>query len=82
MAILVPHFLLAKLIGKQVIESEAGSVRDLLDEIRTMVGAERWEKVKRAAILVNGRNISRLEGVDTPLGPRDKVWMIVPSAGG
>ena len=82
MATLVPHSALAKLIGEQVIESTAASVRDLIDEIRSRVGAQQWEKVKRAAILVNGRNICRLEGIDTPLGPQDRVWMVVPSAGG
>ena len=82
MAIFVPHSNLAKTIGQQVIETGAASVRDLLNEIIGRIGKEKWDALKRVSILVNGRNIARLEGLDTPLGPNDQVWMIVPSAGG
>lgn len=78
----VPHAALAKLLGTNRIESDAATVRALMDDVKGRVSAEDWERVRRAAILVNGVAIHRLEGLDTPLAPDDTVWMVVPSGGG
>ena len=78
----VPHAALAKLLGTSRLETNAATVRALMDDIKSRVPAEDWERVKRAAILVNGVAMHRLKGLDTPLAPDDTVWMVVPSGGG
>jgi molybdopterin converting factor small subunit len=78
----VPHATLAKLLGTRRLQTDARSVRDLLDELKGRVSAQDWERVRRAAILVNGVAVHRLEGLDTPLAPDDTIWMVVPSGGG
>ena len=78
----VPHAALAKLLGTNRVESNAATVRALIDEVKGRVSKEEWDQVKRAAILVNGVAMHRLEGLDTPLAPDDTVWMVVPSGGG
>ena len=82
MATLVPHANLARILGTQVIESEAASIRELLAEIRARMDAAEWERTRRVTILVNGVAIHRLSGLDTPLNAGDQVWMVVPSGGG
>lgn len=78
----VPHAALAKLLGTSRLESGAATVRALMDEVKSRVPSAEWDRVKRAAILVNGVAMHRLEGLDTPLAPDDTVWMVVPSGGG
>jgi molybdopterin converting factor small subunit len=78
----VPHAALAKLLGTNRMESSAATVGALIDEVKGRVSKEEWDEVKRAAILVNGVAMHRLEGLDTPLAPDDTVWMVVPSGGG
>jgi len=78
----VPHSALAKLLGTSRMESNAATVRALVDEVKGRLSKEEWERVRRAAILVNGVAIHRLEGLDTPLAPEDTIWMVVPSGGG
>jgi molybdopterin converting factor small subunit len=82
MPALVPHAALAKLLGTNRLETNASTVRALMDDVRKRVSAEDWKRVKRAAILINGVAMHRLEGLDTPLAPDDTVWMVVPSGGG
>ena len=81
MAILIPHWELAEQIGSHI-EIEAATVDELIS-----IGSERWgepfrKACKRAAIVVNGRSISRLTGGRTPLSSSDTVWFILPAAGG
>lgn len=78
----VPHAALAKLLGTNRLESGATTVRALIDEVKGRISKEEWDQVRRAAILVNGVAMHRLEGLDTPLAPDDTVWMVVPSGGG
>lgn len=82
MAVLFPHAGLAKLLGSQSIQSDATSIRDLIEEIRRRVGDQDWETNRRVTILVNGVSIHRLDGKDTPLRADDRVWMVLPSGGG
>jgi molybdopterin converting factor small subunit len=82
MATFIPHADLAKLLGSQTLESDASTVRALIEEVKARIAPEEWKQALRAAILVNGVGIHRLKGLDTPLGPDDKVWMVLPSGGG
>ena len=81
MAILIPNYNLAKIIGSQV-SIEASTVAEFIS-----LGIERFGEpfrnaIKSSAIVVNGRNIGRLQGAKTPLGPEDKIWLLTPSGGG
>jgi molybdopterin converting factor small subunit len=78
----VPHAALAKLLGTNRLETNASTIRVLIDEVKSRISKEDWDRVRRAAILVNGVAMHRLEGLDTPLAPDDTVWMVVPSGGG
>jgi molybdopterin converting factor small subunit len=83
MAIFVPHHNLAKLLGvASQMQTNAPTVGALIAEIEAKLKPEEFKKAMAAAILVNGRNIRFLQGRDTPLGERDEVWMVFPSAGG
>jgi molybdopterin converting factor small subunit len=78
----VPHAALAKLLGTNRMESNAPTVRALLEEVKSRLSTQEWDRVRRATILVNGVAVHRLEGLDTPLAPDDTIWMVVPSGGG
>lgn len=65
-------------------------VRSLLDELARRYGKELEESlldaegrlVKGAVILVNGRNVHSMEGLDTALGEGDGVSIFPPIGGG
>ncbi len=78
----VPHAAMAKLLGTSRLQTNAGSVRELLDELKDRIPVQDWERVRRATILVNGVAVHRLEGLDTSLAPDDTIWMVVASGGG
>lgn len=82
MPTLVPHAPLAKLLGEQVLEIEARSIREMIDHIISRIGKQKWKELRRVTILLNGRNINFSGGRETPLEPGDRVWMVVPSGGG
>jgi molybdopterin converting factor small subunit len=77
----VPPALEAEL-GQDVVRSDAPDVASLLAEVRLRLSAERQALLERGALLVNGRSIHRLRGLDTPLAPEDQVWLVFPAAGG
>ncbi len=81
MATLIPTYDLAQEIGAEI-EIDATTVGELLT-----IGRKRWgqpfeDVVRGAAIVVNGRAITRLKGKKTPLGPDDTVWLVNAAAGG
>lgn len=85
MATLIPHFDLAEAIGEHRIQLDVRNVRELLAELERKYGsrpAGGEGYLGRVAILVNGRHINHLEGLDTPLGADDQVWFLLPSGGG
>jgi molybdopterin converting factor small subunit len=81
MAYLIPNFDLAEKIGDRV-EIDAATVDELVQTGIARYGEVFRQTVKRAAIAVNGRNISTLKGGKTPLRKDDSVWFILPSGGG
>ena len=82
MPVLVPHAELAQALGVDRVESSVRTVGALLEEVRGRVDRDTWERNRRVALLVNGRNIHYLQGNDTVLEPGDVVWMVLPSGGG
>lgn len=81
---------LQRAAGASRVEVEASTVGQLLAALLSRFGADLRrelmtpeEKLKTGiAILVNGRNINFLQGLETPLNPGDKVTIIPPAAGG
>lgn len=82
MAVFVAPPLLARRLGQDSLRLEAPDVGSLLDEVKKRVGEGHWPARLRPAILVNGVSISRLQGLATPLGPEDEVWLALPAGGG
>lgn len=86
--------LLAKSVGKKELELEnTDSVRELLGYLSDTYGEKvnRWiwtgtddKKTLMAGtiILVNGRHVQHLQGLDTPLNEQDVVSLFPPSGGG
>lgn len=82
MATLFPHFKLAKKLGKTEIQIDAGTVEELIEKGKSEFGEAFKEDLGTTAILVNGRNINFLKGLKTAIAKEDKVWFVVPAAGG
>jgi molybdopterin converting factor small subunit len=82
MAILIPHTSLAKLLGERTVRSSAGTVGELLEEVGRRLPPDEWDKARRCIVLVNGRAVHLVKGMDTPVGPDDEVWMVHPACGG
>jgi molybdopterin converting factor small subunit len=85
MATLIPHYDLAKSIGEHKLEVDVRNVRELLAELERRYGqrpAGGEGYLGRVAILVNGRHINNLQGMDTPLKDDDEIWFLLPSGGG
>jgi molybdopterin converting factor small subunit len=81
MAVLIPNYDLAEQIGRRV-EIEASTVDELIRVCTERYGEPFRRAVQAASIVVNGRSVSRLKGGQTPLGPDDSVWLLLPSGGG
>ncbi len=82
MALFVPPVALARKLGQDSLRLDAPDVGSLLQEVRKRVGENDWPAGLHATVLVNGVAISRLQGMATPLGPEDQVWLALPAGGG
>ncbi|MGE5553420.1 MAG: ubiquitin-like small modifier protein 1 [Betaproteobacteria bacterium] len=82
--------LLRRLTGTPTVEVEAETVRQALERVVERFGpavaaelfAATGEVKPLYNLLVNGRNIAFLDGLDTRLKPGDKLTIIPPAAGG
>lgn len=81
MAILIPNFELAQKIGQQI-EIDADSVNGLVEIGVARFGEEFRKTTRTAIIVVNGRAISLLSGMRTPLRKDDTVWFVKAAGGG
>ncbi len=79
MAKFLPHFRLAEKIGGHEFDWAAATVRELLDRGEQEHGSIFWEELKTADITVNGRSITYLSGLDTPVSEQDTVCTILTS---
>ena len=75
--------------SQEVWSRPVGTVRDLLRDLAEEYGAEfaRWvlkdgELSGFAIVLVDGRDVRSLQGLDTPLTPDSEVFIFPPVAGG
>ncbi|AKX93467.1 MoaD family protein [Neomoorella thermoacetica] len=81
---------LQRAAGESRVDIDAATVRELLAALSSRYGETFRRQLLTAdgqlkagiAILINGRNINFLQGLDTPLNPRDKATIIPPAAGG
>lgn len=82
---------LTSILGRrQTLEMEEGAnVRTLTSRLSEQAGIKRYGYLGKyrldgseLAILVNGRNIALLDGVETALRDGDEVVLLPPSAGG
>ncbi|WP_048150362.1 ubiquitin-like small modifier protein 1 [Palaeococcus ferrophilus] len=74
---------LIELTGRRRLEVEGiETVGELLDELERMFPGFKRELEKGFMILVNGKNIEHLNGLDTPLKEDDTVSIFPPAGGG
>lgn len=81
---------LRRLTGTGSVEVQAGTVREALNRLEKRFGPAFAAELLTADgevkplynLLVNGRNIAFLAGLDTPLAEGDRLTIIPPAAGG
>ncbi len=76
------HTILRKEAGEKECQSQAGTVKELLDELSGRYGATFSQYLKNCIVFVNGRNAAMLRGKKTKLKPGDNVSLFPPVAGG
>ena len=82
MATFRPHFSLAELMGSHEKQWSSASLGDMIEEGTKEFGTGFRDELKKATILVNGRAVSYLKGMSTPLNDGDEVWSVLPAGGG
>ncbi|NJF26069.1 MoaD/ThiS family protein [Thermococcus sp. Bubb.Bath] len=74
---------LIEFTGKRKLEiSGPRTVRELLDELEKTFPGFKKELEQGYIILVNGKNIEHLQGLDTPLNEDGTVSIFPPAGGG
>ncbi|MDV3103140.1 MoaD/ThiS family protein [Thermococcus waiotapuensis] len=74
---------LIEFTGKRKLEiSGPKTVGELLEELDRMFPGFKKELERGYLILVNGKNIEHLRGLDTPLSDEDTVSIFPPAGGG
>ena len=73
---------LIKLTGREILEVPAENVGELLEKLYATYPGFKEELERGFMILVNGRNIEHLQGLQTPLGESDIVSIFPPAGGG
>lgn len=75
--------ILIDLVGKKILEVEdVKTVEELLDELDSRFPGFKKELEDGYLILVNGKNIEHLQGLETPIEERDTVSIFPPAGGG
>lgn len=73
---------LIKLTGRKILEIPAENVEELLEKLYAAYPGFKEELEKGFMILVNGKNIEHLQGLQTPLEENDVVSIFPPAGGG
>lgn len=66
----------------QAVDSQAATVKSLLDELARRFGDEFARRARQARILVNGSPVQFGKGEATPLAEGDEVALVFPVGGG
>jgi molybdopterin synthase sulfur carrier subunit len=72
---------LRDICGKEFV-IDAANVKELLKESKKKYGKKFANQTKGVSILVNGKNISYMDGMETELKAADEVALLPPAAGG
>jgi len=81
MATFYPHFKLAKKMGVHEISWPVTSVKDLIQQGQKEFGDEFTQELQVSTILVNGRAVNYLKGMNTPLTDKDSVSTVMLAGG-
>ncbi|ASI98557.1 MoaD/ThiS family protein [Thermococcus celer] len=73
---------LIEITGRRILEVPAGNVGELLEKLYATYPGFKEELEKGFMILVNGKNIEHLQGLQTPLEENDVVSIFPPAGGG
>jgi len=73
---------LRAIVKKESEETSLGSVKDVLDHIRSAYGKEAHAAAKSALIVVNGVSIGLYRGAKTPLADGDVIGFLPVCGGG
>ncbi len=76
------HSLLRKAAGEGQFSTKAGTVKDILKEVRGRYGPGVERYLAQSIVMVNGRNASDLKGARTRLQDGDEVAIYPRIAGG
>lgn len=70
------------IVKKEQEETNAGSVKEVLEYIKTTYGREAYAAAKSALIVVNGLSIALSQGIKTPLSNDDEIGFLPVCGGG
>ena len=70
------------IVKKEQEETNAGSVKEVLEYIKTTYGKEAYVAAKSALIVVNGLSIGLSQGIKTPLSNDDEIGFLPVCGGG
>lgn len=70
------------IVKKEQEEINAGSVKEVLEYIKTTYGREAYVAAKSALIVVNGLSIALSQGIKTPLSNDDEIGFLPVCGGG
>jgi MoaD family protein len=70
------------IVNKQSEETQASSVKEVLDFIKASYGKEAYALAKSALIVVNGVSIGLSQGIKTPLFDGDEIGFLPVCGGG
>ncbi len=76
------HTILRKEAGEKECRSDAGNVKELLEELSRRYGPAFSKYLANCIVLVNGKNAAMLRGKKTKLKDGDEVSLFPPVAGG
>ncbi len=82
MAVIYPHYQLAKILESHQIILNCRDVNEMLANLSEMATGYANTGLNTVSITVNGISINQLEGTKTRLKEDDQVYLLVPSAGG
>ena len=70
------------IVKKEQEQTNAGSVKEVLEYIKTTYGREAYVAAKSALIVVNGLSIALSQGIKTPLSNDDEIGFLPVCGGG
>ena len=70
------------MLKKEQEETNAGSVKEVLEYIKTTYGKEAYVAAKSALIVVNGLSIGLSQGIKTTLSDGDEIGFLPVCGGG